>query len=144
MSTSSDDKQNPPHRTVKWSPPYRGETVEMPDFDLIEIEDQLIAPDILGQNRAMPIRDLPPDPGFANRHGPGSRHPLAVVVALLDLEIVETRQQDSRTDQDHGGQQVKPESEARFHSFFLSNRHSFDDLSSVLRSGSYAGTMPRA
>jgi enoyl-CoA hydratase len=27
-----------PHRTVKWSPPYRRENVELPEFDLIEIE----------------------------------------------------------------------------------------------------------
>lgn len=38
MSTSSDDKENPLHRTVKWSPPYRRGNVEMTEFDLIEIE----------------------------------------------------------------------------------------------------------
>lgn len=35
---SSDEKKSEPHRTVKWSPPYRRETVEMPEFDLVEIE----------------------------------------------------------------------------------------------------------
>ena len=35
---SSDDSKPPPHRMVKWSPPYRRETVEQPDFDLVEIE----------------------------------------------------------------------------------------------------------
>jgi enoyl-CoA hydratase len=38
MSGSSDDKKKSDHRTVKWSPPYRRENVEMPEFDLIEIE----------------------------------------------------------------------------------------------------------
>ena len=38
---SSDDGQGrreDPPRMVKWSPPYRRENVEMPEFDLIEIE----------------------------------------------------------------------------------------------------------
>ena len=35
--SSSDDKPER-HRMVKWSPPYRRENVEMPEFDLIEIE----------------------------------------------------------------------------------------------------------
>ena len=38
MSTSSDDKENLPHRTVKWSPPYRRGNVEMPELNLIEVE----------------------------------------------------------------------------------------------------------
>ena len=35
--SSTDDKPEQP-RMVKWSPPYRRENVEMPEFDLIEIE----------------------------------------------------------------------------------------------------------
>ena len=35
---SSDEKKTAPHRMVKWSPPYRRETVEEPEFDLVEIE----------------------------------------------------------------------------------------------------------
>lgn len=31
-------EREPPHRMVKWSPPYRRETMEMPTFDLVEIE----------------------------------------------------------------------------------------------------------
>ena len=40
MSSSNNDNQRPegPPRMVKWSPPYRRENVEMPEFDLIEIE----------------------------------------------------------------------------------------------------------
>jgi enoyl-CoA hydratase/carnithine racemase len=38
MSSDSDAKKTTPHRMVKWSPPYRRETVEQPDFDLVEIE----------------------------------------------------------------------------------------------------------
>jgi len=34
---TSDSREEPP-RMVKWSPPYRRENVEMPEFDLIEIE----------------------------------------------------------------------------------------------------------
>jgi hypothetical protein len=30
----SDEEKPPPHRMVKWSPPYRRENVEEPDFDL--------------------------------------------------------------------------------------------------------------
>ena len=42
MSTEEDnpkgyERQEQP-RMVKWSPPYRRENVEMPEFDLIEIE----------------------------------------------------------------------------------------------------------
>jgi enoyl-CoA hydratase len=37
MSSSFDNKQDP-ERMVKWSPPYRRENVETPEFDLIEIE----------------------------------------------------------------------------------------------------------
>ncbi len=36
MSSTNDRPEQPP--LVKWSPPYRRETVEMPEFDLIEIE----------------------------------------------------------------------------------------------------------
>ena len=35
-TSQSERKENP--RMVKWSPPYRRENVEMPEFDLIEIE----------------------------------------------------------------------------------------------------------
>ncbi len=35
---ASDDEKAPPHRMVKWSPPYRREHVEQPEFDLVEIE----------------------------------------------------------------------------------------------------------
>jgi len=38
MSSTSDDKKEASHRMVKWSPPYRREEVEMPEFDLVEIE----------------------------------------------------------------------------------------------------------
>ena len=38
MSSESDNKKNASHRMVKWSPPYRRETVDEPEFDLIEIE----------------------------------------------------------------------------------------------------------
>ena len=42
MSSADDEKQGPtgevPPRMVKWSPPYRRENVEMPEFDLIEVE----------------------------------------------------------------------------------------------------------
>lgn len=40
MSSKENDKQESPHRTVKWSPPYRRENMEMPEFDLIEIEKE--------------------------------------------------------------------------------------------------------
>ena len=35
---TNDGSRTPPHRMVKWSPPYRREEVEQPEFDLIEIE----------------------------------------------------------------------------------------------------------
>ena len=35
---SSNEEKSPPHRMVKWSPPYRRENVEQPEFDLIEVE----------------------------------------------------------------------------------------------------------
>jgi enoyl-CoA hydratase len=35
---SSDRREEKPHRTLKWSPPYRRENVEQPEFDLIELE----------------------------------------------------------------------------------------------------------
>ncbi len=35
---TTDGSRTPPHRMVKWSPPYRREEVEQPEFDLIEIE----------------------------------------------------------------------------------------------------------
>lgn len=38
MSSDRDEGTNGSHRMVKWSPPYRREDVEAPEFDLIEIE----------------------------------------------------------------------------------------------------------
>ena len=38
MSTPSDKSKKADHRMVKWSPPYRRENVEMPEFDLVDIE----------------------------------------------------------------------------------------------------------
>jgi enoyl-CoA hydratase len=38
MSSDTEKEKAAPHRMVKWSPPYRRENVEEPDFDLIEIE----------------------------------------------------------------------------------------------------------
>jgi enoyl-CoA hydratase len=38
MSSSSDKNKKADHHMVKWSPPYRRENVEMPEFDLIDIE----------------------------------------------------------------------------------------------------------
>ena len=35
---SMKEKKTDPHRMVKWSPPYRRENVEQPEFDLIDIE----------------------------------------------------------------------------------------------------------
>jgi enoyl-CoA hydratase len=35
---SSNEEKPPPHRMVKWSPPYRREHVEQPQFDLVHIE----------------------------------------------------------------------------------------------------------
>ena len=34
----SNEEKSSPHRMVKWSPPYRRENVEQPEFDLVEIE----------------------------------------------------------------------------------------------------------
>lgn len=38
MSSDRDSRKPHEHRMVKWSPPYRREHVEAPEFDLIEIE----------------------------------------------------------------------------------------------------------
>jgi enoyl-CoA hydratase len=38
MTSDREEKKTTPHRIVKWSPPYRRENVEEPEFDLIEIE----------------------------------------------------------------------------------------------------------
>ena len=38
MSSDRSEEKPQPHRMVKWSPPYRRENVEQPEFDLIEIE----------------------------------------------------------------------------------------------------------
>jgi len=38
MTSDREEKKTTPHRMVKWSPPYRREHVEEPEFDLIEIE----------------------------------------------------------------------------------------------------------
>jgi len=38
MASDPKDKKTETHRMVKWSPPYRRENVEHPEFDLIEIE----------------------------------------------------------------------------------------------------------
>ncbi len=35
MSSDRREEKPHPHRTVKWSPPYRRENVEQPEFDLI-------------------------------------------------------------------------------------------------------------
>jgi hypothetical protein len=34
MSSDSSEENPRPHRRVKWSPPYRRENVEQPEFDL--------------------------------------------------------------------------------------------------------------
>ena len=34
----SNEEKPSPHRMVKWSPPYRRENVEQPEFDLVDIE----------------------------------------------------------------------------------------------------------
>jgi hypothetical protein len=34
MSSDSSEEKPGPHRMVKWSPPYRRENVEQPEFDL--------------------------------------------------------------------------------------------------------------
>ena len=38
MSSDGSEQKTDPHRMVKWSPPYRNENVELPEFDLIDIE----------------------------------------------------------------------------------------------------------
>jgi enoyl-CoA hydratase len=38
MASDREEKKTAPHRMIKWSPPYRREHVEEPEFDLIEIE----------------------------------------------------------------------------------------------------------